>query len=68
MNIPINGFVINQITNEGYSLDNLKKQIEQLTSKPVLAEINRIEDFSFEKYFIEFKKNTNLSKLGFENL
>ena len=68
MEIPINGFIINEISKDGYSLENLTKQIEQLTSKSVLATINKIEDFSFEKYFVEFEKNTSLSKLGLENL
>ena len=68
MEIPINVFIINEISKDGYSLENLTKQIEQLTSKSVLATINKIEDFSFEKYFVEFEKNTSLSKLGLENL
>ena len=67
MEIPINGFIINQITNDGYSLDNLSNQIKQLTSKPVLTTIPHIDSFSYENYFDEFKKSVTLSELGFKN-
>jgi cobyric acid synthase len=63
----MSGFIINQITKEGYSIENLSIQIEQLTSKPVLATMPYIENFSFEEYFKNFKKNTNLSNLGFKD-
>ena len=63
----MSGFIINQITKEGYSIENLSTQIEQLTSKPVLATMPYIENFSFEEYFKNFKKNTNLSNLGFKD-
>ena len=67
MEIPIIGFIINQITCEGYSLENLTSQIKQLTSKPVLGSISYVENFSYEAYFEKFKINTSLSELGFEN-
>tara|TARA_B110000263_G_scaffold98476_1_gene86013 strand:- start:2589 stop:3284 length:696 start_codon:yes stop_codon:yes gene_type:complete len=67
LDIPMSGFIINQITKEGYSIENLTTQIEQLTSKPVLATTSYIENFSFEEYFKIFKKNTNLSNLGFKD-
>tara|TARA_B100000029_G_scaffold146818_2_gene142143 strand:+ start:2976 stop:3671 length:696 start_codon:yes stop_codon:yes gene_type:complete len=68
MGIPIIGFIINQITHEGYSLENLTTQIEQLTSKSVLASVKKIDDFSYQRYFDEFKRNTSLPKLGFEDI
>ena len=67
MEIPINGFIINQITNDGYSLVNLSNQIKQLTSKQVLTTVPYIDSFSYENYFNEFKKSVTLSELGFEN-
>ena len=67
MEIPINGFIINQITNDGYSLENLSNQIKQLTSKQVLTTVTYIDSFSYDNYFNEFKKRVTLSELGFEN-
>ena len=60
--------LFNQITNEGYSLENLTSQIKQLTSKPVLTSISYVENFSYENYFNKFKSSISLSDLGFEDL
>ena len=68
MEISTIGFIINQITNEGYSLENLTSQIKQLTSKPVLTSISYVENFSYENYFNKFKSSISLSNLGFEDL
>ena len=68
MEISTIGFIINQITNEGYSLENLTSQIKQLTSKPVLTSISYVENFSYENYFNKFKSSISLSDLGFEDL
>jgi dethiobiotin synthetase len=67
MGISIIGFIINQITNDGYSLENLSSQIKQLTSKSVLAPISYIENFSYENYFNKFKTSISLTELGFED-
>ena len=67
MEIPISGFIINQITKEGYTLESLTAQIENLTSKPVLAAISHVDNFSYDKYFDKFKQNANLSELGFKD-
>ena len=67
MEIPIIGFIINQIMNEGYSLENLTSQITQLTSKPVLTSISYVENFSYENYFNKFKTSISLTELGFED-
>ena len=67
MDISIRGFIINQITKDGYSLENLTQQIEQLTSKHVLTTTSYLDNFSFEEYFNRFKESTTLSKLGFED-
>ena len=65
MEISISGFVINQITKDGYTLDNLATQLENLTSKPVLAAVPHVDNFSYDKYFEQFSQNTTLDKLGF---
>ena len=65
MEISISGFVINQITKDGYTLDNLATQLENLTSKPVLAAVPHVDNFSYDKYFEQFSQNTTLNKLGF---
>ena len=65
MEISISGFIINQITKDGYTLDNLTTQIENLTSKPVLAAVPHVDKFSYDKYFEQFSQNTSLEKLGF---
>jgi len=67
MEIPISGFIINQITKEGYTLESLTAQIENLTSKPVLATVSHVDNFSYDKYFDKFKQSTTLSKLGFKD-
>ena len=67
MEIPVSGFIINQITREGYTLESLTAQIENLTSKSVLATVSHVDNFSYDKYFDKFKQNTSLTKLGFKD-
>ena len=59
--------IIKQITKEGYTLESLMAQIENLTSKPVLAAISHVDNFYYDKYFDKFKQSTTLSKLGFKD-
>ena len=61
-NIPIIGIVINSVTKNGYDIKELKDDLEELTGKLVLGEIQHMENFELEKFIEIFSQNVKLEK------
>ena len=47
--IKIRGLIINNLESNGYPLNELKRDLEELTKKPVIGSIPFIKDFNLEK-------------------
>jgi dethiobiotin synthetase len=47
--IKIRGLIINNLESNGYPIQELKRDLEELTQKPVLGSIPFIKDFNLEK-------------------
>ena len=47
--IKVRGIIINNLNSGGYSPNELKRDIEELTNTPVIGLIPYIEDFNLEK-------------------
>ncbi len=60
--IPITGIVINSVTKNGYDVNELSDDLEELTGKPVLGGIEHMENFELEKFIEIFSKNIKLEK------
>jgi len=60
--IPITGIVINSVTKNGYNIKELKDDLEELTSKPVLGSVPHMENFELEKFIKIFSQNIKLEK------
>jgi dethiobiotin synthetase len=63
--IKICGIIINVLDSKGYSLDVLKRDLEELTNIPVIGSIPYMEDFDLEKLSQIISSNISL-KLLFE--
>jgi dethiobiotin synthetase len=63
--IKIRGIIINVLDSNGYSLDVLKRDLEELTNIPVIGSIPYMEDFDLEKLSQIISTNISL-KLLFE--
>ena len=60
--IPITGIIINSVTKNGYNLIELKNNLEELTSLPVLGSVQHVDNFQLEKYIDIFSQNIELEK------
>ena len=60
--ISITGIVINSVTKNGYDIKELKDDLEELTDKPVLGEIQHMNNFDLEKFIENFSQNMQLEK------
>lgn len=60
--IPIKGIIINNFDN-GYAVEDLTRDLENLTGVPVLGSIPFIKDMSNASLFRIFKKNLDLKSL-----
>ncbi|MDC4218273.1 MAG: dethiobiotin synthase, partial [Candidatus Nitrosopumilus limneticus] len=61
-NIPIKGIIINNF-DDGYPVDQLKKDLENLTGIKVLGSIPFIKDMSDDSLHRIFKKNIDMKLL-----
>jgi|TARA_B110000211_G_scaffold13205_1_gene13792 dethiobiotin synthetase len=61
--IPIKGIIINNFDNNGYPINQLKKDLEDLTGVKVLGSIPFINDMSDESLHKIFKKNIDMKLL-----
>ena len=61
--IPIKGIIINNFDNDGYPINQLKKDLEDLTKVKVLGSIPFINDMSDESLYKIFKKNIDMKLL-----
>jgi len=61
--IPVKGIVINNFDANGYNVKELKRDLENLTSIPVLGSIPFIDDLSDVSLYHIFKKNLNFKFL-----
>jgi len=60
--IPITGIIINSVTKNGYNLIELKNNLEELTSLPVLGSVQHVDNFQLEKFIEIFSQNIELEK------
>ena len=60
--IPIKGIIINNF-DDGYPIDQLKKDLVNLTGIKVLGSIPFIKDMSDKSMYIIFKKNIDMKSL-----
>ena len=60
--IPITGIVINSVTKNGYDVNELSDDLEELTGKPVLGVVPHMENFELEKFIEVFSQNIKLEK------
>ena len=58
--IPIKGIIINNFDGDGYPINQLKKDLEDLTGVKVLGSIPFINDMSDESLYKIFKKNIDM--------
>jgi len=61
--IPIKGIIINNFDDGGYPINQLKKDLEDLTGIKVLGSIPFIKDMSDESLYRIFKKNIDMTLL-----
>jgi dethiobiotin synthetase len=61
--IPIKGIIINNFDGDGYPINQLKKDLEDLTEVKVLGSIPFINDMSDESLHKIFKKNIDMKLL-----
>ena len=61
--IPIKGIIINNFDGDGYPINQLKKDLEDLTGVKVLGSIPFINDMSDEALHKIFKKNIDMKSL-----
>jgi len=61
--IPIKGIIINNFDDDGYPINQLKKDLEDLTKVKVLGSIPFINDMSDESLYKIFKKNIDMKSL-----
>ena len=61
--IPIKGIIINNFDGDGYPINQLKKDLEDLTGVKVLGSIPFINDMSDESLYKIFKKNIDMKLL-----
>ncbi|MDE0832313.1 MAG: dethiobiotin synthase, partial [Nitrosopumilus sp.] len=61
--IPIKGIIINNFDDDGYPINQLKKDLEDLTKVKVLGSIPFINDMSDESLYKIFKKNIDMKLL-----
>lgn len=55
--IPVRGIIINDFDTDGYNVKELKRDLEDLTSFPVIGTIPFIDDMSDASLYRVFKKN-----------
>ena len=60
--LPIIGIIINSVTKNGYNLIELKNNLEELTSLPVLGSVQHVDNFQLEKFIEIFSQNIKLEK------
>ncbi len=61
--IPIKGIIINNFDGDGYPINQLKKDLEDLTGVKILGSIPFINDMSDESLYKIFKKNIDMKLL-----
>ena len=61
--IPIKGIIINNFDDDGYPINQLKKDLEDLTGVKVLGSIPFINDMSDKSMYKIFKKNIDMKLL-----
>jgi dethiobiotin synthetase len=61
--IPIKGIIINNFDDDGYQINQLKKDLEDLTRIKVLGSIPFINDMSDKSLYKIFKKNIDMKLL-----
>ena len=61
--IPIKGIIINNFDDDGYPINQLKKDLEDLTGVKVLGSIPFINDMSDKSLYKIFKKNIDMKSL-----
>ena len=61
--IPIKGIIINNFDGDGYPINQLQKDLEDLTGVKVLGSIPFINDMSDESLYKIFKKNIDMKLL-----
>ena len=61
--IPIKGIIINNFDADGYPINQLKKDLEDLTKVKVLGSIPFIDDMGDESLYKIFKKNIDMKLL-----
>ena len=61
--IPIKGIIINNFDGDGYPINQLKKDLEDLTKVKVLGSIPFIDDMGDESLYKIFKKNIDMKLL-----
>ncbi len=61
--IPIKGIIINNFDDDGYPINQLKKDLEDLTGVKVLGSIPFINDMSDKSLYKIFKKNIDMKLL-----
>ena len=61
--IPIKGIIINNFDSDGYPINQLKKDLEDLTGIKVLGSIPFINDLSDKSLYKIFKKNIDMKLL-----
>ena len=61
--IPIKGIIINNFDDDGYPINQLKKDLEDLTKVKVLGSIPFINDISDKSLYKIFKKNIDMKLL-----
>jgi dethiobiotin synthetase len=61
--IPIKGIIINNFDDGGYPINQLKKDLEDLTGVTVLGSIPFIDDMNDESLYKIFKKNIDMKSL-----
>ena len=61
--IPVKGIVINNFDANGYKVNQLKRDLENLTNVPVLGSIPFIDDMSDASLYRVFKKNIDYKSM-----
>lgn len=62
--IPVKGILINNFDSDGYNVNQLKRDLENLTHIPVLGSIPFISDMSDKSLYRVFKKNIDFKLLN----
>jgi dethiobiotin synthetase len=61
--IPVKGIIINNFDTDGYNVNELKRDLENLTNVTVLGTIPFIDDMSDKSLYRVFKKNIDFKSL-----